>query len=591
MINTALQKVSQRASEDGWIPDGPSVIRKAEEVLETLEQDKVNSADVVFVSVGGSDGTELIYLLEHSRSQHGILIEFNDNAANRARQKAKQLAENESKQIHIFTGDAYQKIDLALDVVDQLREAGKISKVVLTMHAVLHEFPDRGSSTNDIEGFLYRFLWRKGKISVLAIAREPCMPKGLSDIVYLRANCRPDNLAKFANAIRTAHPEFQAQMEPQAMAECVRMSSPLAIETLVKLFYIESFSYEIEERTTSFSNDAFERAFYTVFGSQNVRRMDFQTNSFDRLWKERGISLLDANHREIRPMLHTRLVATWEPPATPLAAPALESGIPGHTSQMSSLKDQERVTVRLYHWEGQPSLALDPKKWDVFLDWSEHFDRNRRRVPSPLLWNNRLIPQLEKEERRIRETKTSRCIRFQPPACLSAGIALGWTFRKVKHYTFEIEQPPDIWRSDAPIASERRWIVEDVADISLDESSKDLSVEISQARDVTSRVLEFTRFHSRKFCAKITLRPDQDIGMPIDCPTALAYACDAKRIIGDAVDEYQCKTVHLFYSGPLGLAIFLGYQFNAIRAYIQCYEEQQTSEGYVPTCCLWGDSM
>ena len=52
--------------------------------------------------------------------------------------------------------------------------------------------------------------------------------------------------------------------------------------------------------------------------------------------------------------------------------------------------DKEGVTVRLYHWE-DPSFDLS-QKWDVLLDWSEHFDRLSRKVPPPALWHDRFIP-------------------------------------------------------------------------------------------------------------------------------------------------------------------------------------------------------
>lgn len=76
----------------------------------------------------------------------------------------------------------------------------------------------------------------------------------------------------------------------------------------------------------------------------------------------------------------------------------------------------------------------------------------------------------------------------------------------------------------------------------------------------------------------------REIGTRLDAPAAMAYAYDAKRIIRETVDKYGCSTIHLFYAGPLGLAILLGRLFNAMHASIQCYEEQQV--GYTPTCLL-----
>jgi hypothetical protein len=114
----------------------------------------------------------------------------------------------------------------------------------------------------------------------------------------------------------------------------------------------------------------------------------------------------------------------------------------------------------------------------------------------------------------------------------------------------------------------------------------DLCVEISQQADVTPKVDDFAWAYRKEFCAKVTLLPDlYTFGERIDCQTALAFALSAKQHIREAVDKYRCDTVHLFYAGPLGLAIFLGRLFNAIDADIQCYEEQNKN-GYAPSCLL-----
>jgi hypothetical protein len=246
----------------------------------------------------------------------------------------------------------------------------------------------------------------------------------------------------------------------------------------------------------------------------------------------------------------------------------------------SSRLNKEGVTVRLYHWE-DPSFDLS-EKWDVLLDWSEHFDRISRKVPPPALWRDGLIPALEEAQRRIRSCTDSRLIRFRPSACLSAGLALGWAFSEVKGYTFEVQQGHAIWRTDTQ-PSGRHLVVSE--EVSLDRSSRELCVEFSHQADVTSKVDQFIQTIGKAFRAKIMLVPDLGIGARIDGPTALAYADDAKQRIRKVVDQYGCEIVHLFYAGPLGLAIFLGRLFNAMHADIQCYEEQDRG-GYAPSCLL-----
>jgi len=243
--------------------------------------------------------------------------------------------------------------------------------------------------------------------------------------------------------------------------------------------------------------------------------------------------------------------------------------------------EREGVTIRLFHWE-DPSFDLS-QKWDVLLDWSEHFDRSSRKVPGPTIWRDRMIPALEEAQRRVRGSTNSRYIRFRPSACLSAGFALGWAFSEVKGYTFEVQQGPDIWRTDTQPLVDRHLVMSE--DSSFNKSSNDLCVEFSQQTKVRSKVDQFVDKTNLAFRARVELIPDIGFGKRIDGPSALTYANEAKQIIRQAIEKHGCKIVHLFYAGPLGLAIFMGWLFNAMHADIQCYEEQDEG-GYKPSCLL-----
>lgn len=244
--------------------------------------------------------------------------------------------------------------------------------------------------------------------------------------------------------------------------------------------------------------------------------------------------------------------------------------------------DKEGVLVRLYHWEDR-SFDLS-QEWDVLLDWSRHFDRLTRRVPSPNLWRDQLLPELEEAQRHIRASTNSRRIRFRPSASLSAGFALGWAFNEVKGYSFEVQQGSDLWVTDNPAAAGRQWIIS--KELELDRSSKHLCVELNQQTNVAPKVDRFLESRQLSFRARLSLAPDSGLGNRIDGATALAYAYHAKQVVRQAIDRYECTVVHLFYAGPLGLAIFLGRLFNAMHADIQCYEEQTGDQTYTPSCSL-----
>jgi len=242
---------------------------------------------------------------------------------------------------------------------------------------------------------------------------------------------------------------------------------------------------------------------------------------------------------------------------------------------------QDGVTFRLYHWEDAP-FDLS-KSWDILLDWSQDFERNTRRVPDTELWTSKLIPQLQDAQRKIRANSDLRLIQFFPSACLSAGFALGWAFSEVKGYAIRIPQRNDIWQTNcSPSASEKinATILEG------DSSSRDLVVHLSMVADVSFKVDKFLERQQKKFRARLSLTPDSGLASNITGPTALGYAYQIKHAIRNAVDKFGCQKIHLFYAGPLGLAAFIGWQFNAMHAPIQCYEEQSAEEGYKASCLL-----
>ncbi|MCZ6798927.1 MAG: SAVED domain-containing protein [Nitrospirae bacterium] len=244
--------------------------------------------------------------------------------------------------------------------------------------------------------------------------------------------------------------------------------------------------------------------------------------------------------------------------------------------------EKDGVLVRLFHWE-DPSFDLS-QEWDVLLDWSELFDRNIRKVPPPDVWSDQLLPELLDGQKRVRMSTNSRRIRFRPSACLSAGIALGWAFSEVKGYTFEIQQGAEVWKTDEEPSTEQH--IQIAKELELDHSSTDLCVEVSQFADVGPKVDQYLRHTRVSFRARLCLTPQEGIGKRINGATALAFSHELKQLIRQAVVRYECSVVHLFYAGPLGLAVFMGRLFNAIHADVQCYEEQPNTCGYTPTCLL-----
>jgi hypothetical protein len=115
---------------------------------------------------------------------------------------------------------------------------------------------------------------------------------------------------------------------------------------------------------------------------------------------------------------------------------------------LTSLVPEQDITLWIHNWTQE---SFEPPA-DYVLDWSSHFDRSTRRVPTEESWNKDLVPQLGELKKTILAEKKERLIRFRGKCTLSTGIAVGAAFPAVGGWIFEIPQPPmkDPWRSDTP---------------------------------------------------------------------------------------------------------------------------------------------
>jgi len=93
----------------------------------------------------------------------------------------------------------------------------------------------------------------------------------------------------------------------------------------------------------------------------------------------------------------------------------------------ASIASEKKITLWLQNWTSE---IFDPPA-DYALDWSAHFDRPTRRVPSPETWNDELILQLQALNKKILKDRKERLIRFRGKCTLSSGIALGAVFPTV----------------------------------------------------------------------------------------------------------------------------------------------------------------
>lgn len=248
-------------------------------------------------------------------------------------------------------------------------------------------------------------------------------------------------------------------------------------------------------------------------------------------------------------------------------------------SVLAGAPERPGVTVWIHNWARETFDRLA----DHTLDWSPYFDRSTRRVPSIAQWRDELLPALHTLRKDIASNRPERLIRFRGKCALSTGVALGATFPVVGGWVFEVPQPPaqDDWRSDAvPTAGYR--LLQDTTE--LDPGGVDLIVGLNikgDARDDVTRYVERIglrpRFHA--FMSPATQGSQAIAGSEDACAFALAV----RETLGDLVKKHGIARVHLFYYGPLALAIFLGQRMTSMGE-LHLYEYQDP--GYVPSCIL-----
>jgi hypothetical protein len=199
------------------------------------------------------------------------------------------------------------------------------------------------------------------------------------------------------------------------------------------------------------------------------------------------------------------------------------------------------------------------------------------------------MPGLHAIRARFDASPDRRLIWLRARAPLSAGLAFGHAFAEAAGYSIRVQQP-------SPGAAEpiQHWETDAQADpayqigcdeVDADPAGEDLVVGIGVTDDPRPKVDLYLTQTNLKIRAAVYLRPSGGpSAMSVDAQTVGAFASAVKREIRRACNRYQLRIIHLFYFGPLGLAVLLGQKLNGL-ADIQCYERSRTA-GYTPSCRL-----
>jgi hypothetical protein len=280
---------------------------KAKDFLTELRNYDLDESRLGILSIGGSEGSEIDFILRNSNISCGILLEDSFRAAEIARARASEL-KGIGKELLVFQGDATRKIDEVVGLLNEWKGQHKIDGLACTMNAVLHELPARGAEFN-LHGFLHSVVndWEP----LIIYLREPCRPQGWpSQVEMVCPYLKEETLKAFALCVarwmRLKNPDRKIGGRGSGY---VIMPSRLAIETLFKLFYLDDFRYELEETVTYLNPSRIEKALSKELHTRNVNRMDRNSDSFDKHYSRYRISCRNAEGNELlKPRVFVRLI-------------------------------------------------------------------------------------------------------------------------------------------------------------------------------------------------------------------------------------------------------------------------------------------
>lgn len=240
---------------------------------------------------------------------------------------------------------------------------------------------------------------------------------------------------------------------------------------------------------------------------------------------------------------------------------------------------EKKITLWLQNWTTE---TFDVPA-DYALDWSQHFDRPTRKVPSPEMWNNQLLPELYALKKKIFSERKERLVRFRGKCTLSAGVALGAIFPTVGGWAFEVPQPPlkEAWRSDALPASPYEPITE-IIEISQD--GVDIVLGLNVRGDGRQDIMKYVESAGNLPRAFVFISPPFQGAQSIrGAADGVAFAQAVRESLGEVLKKYNLRKTRMFVYGPFALAVFLGQQLTSIGD-VQLFEYQDP--GYVVSCSL-----
>lgn len=228
------------------------------------------------------------------------------------------------------------------------------------------------------------------------------------------------------------------------------------------------------------------------------------------------------------------------------------------------------------HAQARPAFELG---YAIHVDWTAHFQH--RHAPAAA-WTERLVPALSAIVDAIRTSAPKRAVVAEGYISLTAAFALGRAFMEPSGISLTWKQLPkgDEWAlhhadTTSPLGAQLA---------SHDASAADLAVFVS-VRGLVEPAVRASMPNLPPFRAILRIEPPDGLGNAHIKTTA--EASTVARLVSAEIRKARAtypviKRTHLFYSGPVGIAMMIGQQLNAVGP-VQLYEHHQTPDDAVGT--------
>jgi hypothetical protein len=296
------------------------------------------------------------------------------------------------------------------------------------------------------------------------------------------------------------------------------------------------------------------------------------------------------------------------PPEVILEIEDIEAAIQQLQTQLTLIiSDEVRMAsplIHLYTFGKRPQN--EPEQAHV-IDWRNIFDSTPpRTIPSPEVWQSSLVPEILALPDQL---DGSGMIRLYSTGALSVGFTFGTAFKQIGRYLIEVEQfyagQSHFWYSDEvppkgqeppefvgqnlvgnPEATDGAIIVYAAPNQSLAEIVESVGNHWGEANTFKASLNGTSAIKEFKGVLVLEAEAASTEKRGLQSWEAAVLARQSVRQVTEFVGEFNPQKLHLFLATPLGLAVFLGHQWNAIGKKIQCYEWVGGEKVYAPSCQL-----